>query len=47
MEQLNNTLYLKQIAIVGDKQKIIADNDIYSVTGIKLIGQGSQINTQM
>ncbi|MDH5573438.1 MAG: hypothetical protein OEY89_16870 [Gammaproteobacteria bacterium] len=47
MKQLNNINYIKHISTVGDKQKIIADNDIYSVTGIKLIGKGCQINTSL
>lgn len=47
MEQLNSPSYIKKIASVGDKEKILAANDIYSITGIKLIGQGSHINTQL
>lgn len=47
MDQLNSALYLKKIASIGDKEKILAANDIYSVTGIKLIGQNSQINSKV
>lgn len=47
MQQLNNESYLQQIASVGDREKIIAANDIYSVAGIKLLGQGSQVNTRI
>ena len=47
MDELNNTLYLKKIASIGDRETILAAQDIYSVTGIKLIGEGNQVNTDL
>lgn len=47
MADLNNSRYLKNIANIGDQHQIIADDDIYSVTGIKLLKHGSKINTKI
>ena len=43
MQQLNNESYLQQIASVGDREKIIAANDIYSVAGIKLLARAVRL----
>ena len=47
MDELNNSLYLNKIASIGDRETILAAQDIYSVTGIKLIGEGNQVNTDL
>ena len=47
MEEIDNNLYLKQIATVGEQQKIFAVDDVLSVTGIKLLGKESCVNTDV
>jgi hypothetical protein len=47
MSELNNQHYLRAITKLGDTRKIVADCDIYSQSGLKLVAAGVRISSEL
>jgi hypothetical protein len=45
--QLNDKHYLQSVTHLGDTRSIVANREIYTSTGMKLIGAGMQINSSL
>lgn len=45
--QLNDTHYLQSVTQLGDTRPIVANREIFSSTGMKLIGAGMQIDSSL
>ena len=46
-KQLNDTHYLQSVTHLGDTHPIVANREIHTSTGMKLIGAGMQINSSL
>jgi hypothetical protein len=46
-DQLNDPLYLKSVTRMGDEFPIVANRDVHSTSGIKLINAGMRINSSL
>jgi hypothetical protein len=47
MSELKDEHYLRAVTELGDTRKIVADSDIYSESGIKLVAAGVQITSEL
>lgn len=46
-DQLHSSHYLKTVTELGDGQKILANRDIFSSSGVKLMGAGALVNSSI
>lgn len=46
-DQLHSSHYLKTVTELGDGQKILANRDIFSSNGVKLLGAGALVNSSI
>ena len=47
MSDLNNEHYLRAVTELGDKRNIVADSDIYTKEGVKLVAAGVKISSEL
>lgn len=47
MSELNNEHYWRSVTELGDKKNIVADRDIYSKEGVKLVAAGVKISSEL